>query len=77
MTQEDTSQTRQYKEVPPNNALSIMGLGMNSSKAYPFAFGVVCPNPKDNIPGVVQAFVSRGQQMAGISLKRKAVKMSL
>jgi len=60
-----------------NNALSIMGLGVNCSKAYPFAFGVVCKNPENSTPGIVQAFLSRGVQVSGMNRKRKAVKMSL
>jgi len=74
---EDTSKTRDYHTQPPNSALLIAGLGMNCSKAYPFAFGVVCPNPTKSTPGIVQAFMSRGPQTSGINRKRKALKMSL
>jgi hypothetical protein len=74
---EDTSNTRGFNKEPMNNALSIVGLGINCSKAYPFAFGVVCKNSEYSTPGIVQAFMSRGTQACGISRKRKAVKMSL
>jgi hypothetical protein len=78
VTAEDTSTTRGFKASVSNTSLSIVGLGVNSSKAYPFAFGVVCANPSDNIPGVVQAFMSRGLTPGGgVSRKRKAIKMSL
>ena len=78
VTAEDTSTTRDYKECAPNSSLSIVGLGIGSSKAYPFAFDVVCSNPSDNIPGIVQAFMSRGQATGGGTFrKRKAVKMCL
>jgi hypothetical protein len=78
VTAEDTYTSRDYKERAPNSSLSIIGLGIGSSKAYPFAFDVVCTDPGDNIPGVVQAFMNRGLAVAGgISRKRKAVKMCL
>ena len=75
VSSEDTSKMRDYKGIPSNSALSIVGLGMSSSKAYPFAFGVVCTNPDDNTDGIVQAFLARGQQINGISRKRKSRKM--
>jgi hypothetical protein len=78
VTAEDTYTSRDFKECAPNSSLSIIGLGIGSSKAYPFAFDVVCANPSDNIPGVLQAFMNRGVAMVGgISRKRKAVKMCL
>ena len=77
VTDEDTSMTRNYMQAAPNAALSIVGLGMASTKAYPFSFGVVCTNTKDNIPGIVQAFMTRGIVSAGMGRKRKAVKMIL
>ena len=77
VTSEDISTTRSFKGVPSNAALSIVGLGVFSSKAYPFAFNLVCTNADDNIDGIVQAFLSRGQQMNGISRKRKSRKMVL
>jgi hypothetical protein len=74
---EDTSKSRGFHQDPMNNALSISGLGINCSKAYPFAFGVVCKNSEHSTPGIVQAFMSRGVQVSGLNRKRKAVKMSL
>ena len=75
VTSEDTPKLRAYTCIPSNNALSIVGLGMSSSKAYPFSFGVVCTNANDNIDGIVQAFLTRGQST--ISRQRKSQKMSL
>jgi hypothetical protein len=78
ITEENTSTIRGYKTAPPNAALSMCGLGIASSKAYAFAIGVVCKNPADNVPGMVQGFVNRGfTGGGGVSKKRKAVKMQM
>jgi hypothetical protein len=76
--EEDTFQSRSYKAPKKNPALSVLGLGVGSTKCYDFAYGVVCNDPANNVACVMHGFMNREvASSGGIGKKRKSGNMEL
>jgi hypothetical protein len=60
-----------------NVALALVGPGVKTSKGYGFSFSVKCSDESRNVDGILNGFINRAPAGgSGMTLKRKAVKMS-